>query len=345
MTALQTPLAVRRFGPDDRATVAATADLLNAVHAVDAPWQPPLTPAYWELRLRHGWDGEVPRNYAVTLAGSDEVVALGAVEGSEWDNRHLGWLDVYVHPAHRRRGLGSALLQHLEAEALADGRTTLGLAGWEGTAADAFATRHGYARCFVEATRRQHLPSVDLAALAPAYDEARRRAADYELVRLTGPTPDELLPAVAAMAAAINDAPTDDLDMEDENYSPERVRAYELAQQARGHRLYRVLARHRATGELAGHTVVAVESLRPGLAHQHDTSVTRAHRGHRLGYLLKVEMLRWLREAEPDVVHLDTGNAASNDHMVAINEELGYELMGRVVCYQRTGARNHQGLE
>ena len=92
------------------------------------------------------------------------------------------------------------------------------------------------------------------------------------------------------MSAAINDAPIDDLDIEDEVFSPERMRAYETRQLGQGHRLFRVFARHRETGELAGHTVVVVDGERPQLAEQHDTSVVRAHRGHRLGLLLKTDM-------------------------------------------------------
>jgi len=42
-----------------------------------------------------------------------------------------------------------------------------------------------------------------------------------------------------------------------------------------------------------------------------------------LGLLLKVEMLYWLRDEEPQVRHILTGNAASNAHMVRVNEALG----------------------
>ena len=81
--------------------------------------------------------------------------------------------------------------------------------------------------------------------------------------------------------------------------------------------------------------MVAVDVERPHLAGQHDTSVVRAHRGHRLGLLLKLEMLRWLDEAEPQVEQIDTWNAESNDHMVDVNETLGYRIMGRGLEYQK----------
>ena len=95
------------------------------------------------------------------------------------------------------------------------------------------------------------------------------------------------------------------------------------------------MARHRATGELAGHTVVTVDSERPELGDQHDTAVARQHRGHRLGVLLKADMVRWLAEDEPQLETIDTWNAESNDHMVFVNELLGYRIMGRELDFQR----------
>ena len=110
---------------------------------------------------------------------------------------------------------------------------------------------------------------------------------------------------MAEMASAINDAPTDDLDIEDEVFSADRMRAYETGQLRHvASRMFRAFARHRETGELAGHTVVLVDGERPHLAQQHDTSVVRSHRGHRLGMLLKTDMLLWLREVQPQVAEI-----------------------------------------
>jgi hypothetical protein len=53
--------------------------------------------------------------------------------------------------------------------------------------------------------------------------------------------------------------------------------------------------------------------------------VTRPHRGHRLGLLAKATMMEWLTTAEPQVERVVTGNATSNQHMITVNETLGYE--------------------
>ena len=81
--------------------------------------------------------------------------------------------------------------------------------------------------------------------------------------------------------------------------------------------------------------MVVVDEETPTLAHQHDTAVMGSHRGHRLGLLLKAELMSWLSEAEPQIESIDTWNAESNDHMIAVNEALGYRVLGRMLQFQR----------
>jgi len=134
---------------------------------------------------------------------------------------------------------------------------------------------------------------------------------------------------------AINDAPLDDLELEDDVYSVDRLRRYDEAQAALHHRLYRLIARSREDGAPAAHTVVAVDGMRPQHAEQHDTSVRREHRGHRLGLRLKLEQLAWLREEEPQLRAIDTWNQESNSHMVAVNDLIGCSVVGREAEFQR----------
>ncbi len=59
------------------------------------------------------------------------------------------------------------------------------------------------------------------------------------------------------------------------------------------------------------------------------TAVAREHRGHRLGLRLKLAMLDLLARREPRLRHIMTSNAETNAHMIAINETLGYLVIGR----------------
>jgi RimJ/RimL family protein N-acetyltransferase len=325
---------VERVDLDDSTTVAQMVALMEAVRRTDAPFEHELTLTEYAGWLRHGWDGEAPEPYV--LREGDSVVGVMDLHLGEWDNRHLAWAGVAIDPAHRRRGLGGTLWRAAEDLARERGRTSIGTDGWESPGVERFAAACGLRLGSVSVARRQQVDALDRSWLAGLHAEAAARAADYELLRLPAPTPEELLPAVAELTGAINDAPTDDLEIEDEVFPVERIRAYESAQSARRHRLYRVVARHRGTGELAGHSVVAVEQERPHIGDQHDTSVVRTHRGHRLGMLLKTEMLLWLAEAEPALRTVDTWNAASNDHMIAVNERLGFVVLGRGLEFQKS---------
>lgn len=319
------------FGPEDTAHFDAFLELTAATDAVDCPWEPPRTAHRQEMSMRHSWEGE-PGRWFVAYDGRTPV-GTAVVDASDYDNLEMAWLTMRIAPAYRRRGFGTALLAALERVTTGMDRPLVGMDGWDSEATVRFAAARGYAQKAVAVRRIQEVATAP--DPRPIRDEALTRAQDYELVRVEGHAPDELLPELADLTAAINDAPFDDLEWEEEVFSPERVRAYEHAQIESGFRFRRLLARHRPTGELAGHTVVVVDSENPAHAEQHDTSVARAHRGHRLGLLLKAEMLLWLADAEPQLTHVHTDNAESNRHMVAVNERLGYVPVARSLEFQR----------
>jgi len=326
-------MELREFNPDDDTSIRIAVDIENAHHAADCPWLYEATPHRLEMDMRHGWDGEVGR-YFLAYDGQTPV-GYATLDTSDWDNRDLAWLGLTIHPEARRSGHGTRALDQLTALAREMGRTLAGVDGWEGPAVQAFAASTGFAKKSQAINRRMILAEADLADVRRLRDTAAEAAAPYELVRIAGRTPDDLVDAVAEMTGAINDAPMDDLEYEDEEFPPERIRAYESATIERGHRLYRLVARHRETGSLGGHTVVAVDAEQPANGHQHDTSVVRAHRGHRLGQLLKAEMVLWLAQDEPQVTSVDTWNAESNAHMIAVNDALGYQVLGREIQFQR----------
>jgi len=312
-----------RLDPRD---VAGAVAVLEAVRRVDTPaWMSEST-RHLTANLTYGWDAE-PTEAALLRDKTGRPVGLLRVDLPCWDNRHLGLVDVRVDPLHRRQGIGRALFQAGVQRLRAEGRTMVLIESVDCGASVGFAAAMGLERAQDVAQRRQDLTDLDWARLDTAYDEANAHATGYELLRLPGPVPESMRSAVCDLTAAINDAPLDKLDIEDENFTPERLLASEHMQELLGRRNYRLVARETATGALAGVTVVSVDSEQPWHAEQYDTSVVRKHRGHRLGVLLKVAMLRWLREQEPQLREIDTWNAVSNAHMVGVNELLGYEVL------------------
>ena len=72
-----------------------------------------------------------------------------------------------------------------------------------------------------------------------------------------------------------------------------------------------------------------VEPARPAWGFQELTAVARPHRGHRLGIGVKAAMLELLAEREPRLTRIITGNADANEHIIAINAELGFGVLDR----------------
>ncbi len=70
-------------------------------------------------------------------------------------------------------------------------------------------------------------------------------------------------------------------------------------------------------------------------AWQNITLVDPDHRGHRLGLIIKIENLRYALAHEPELARVDTWNAAVNDHMISINEAIGYRPVDAWVNWQR----------
>lgn len=319
----------------DERDVAAAVAMLEAARCVDAPFEAGTTLTPYLAELRHGYTG-VPPEVALARDGQARVVGLLRVwYPRRWDNTHLAAVQVTVDPLARRRGYGRALFEHGVARARALGRRLLLSSCIDGSAGVDFLDAMGLERAMEEVIRQLDVAELDLRVLEREREAAQAHAIGYELIRLPAPSPEQMLTGIAAMASAINDAPTGTLEVEDEVFPPERIQAYEKAQLAGDRRLYRVVARHRDSGEIVGHTVAAVHRERPWFALQHDTSVRSTHRGHRLGLLLKIEMLRWLREREPQLRRMDTGNAADNGHMIAVNDALGYRVVGRRIEWQR----------
>ena len=221
---------IRRVTWDDADAVRRSVDVLEAVRLHEQPWSHPNTADWLALNILHGC-AEPTDHLLATVDGTD--VATATYETATYDNLHVAWLGVYVHPEHRRRGYGSAIVQHLVDRAWRDGKTTVGMDGWELPGPPEFAAKHGFEQKMVEVNRRQYLGKVDRPGLDRLHGEALAAAADYELVRRIGPTPEEELPALVTLTEAINDAPLDDLDIEDEVFcrsgssptSPPRPRA------------------------------------------------------------------------------------------------------------------------
>jgi GNAT superfamily N-acetyltransferase len=316
-----------RVNPDDLSQVTAVADVQEAARKVDDPDAFPPIPEMLAGQMRYGWDLDPEENYLYTPDRTSDPVGVLVLDMPMRDNLHLVWAQIFVHPEHRRRGYGSAIMNEALRRTREAGRNTI----WVGTAEDdqgarKFVEGFGFSYASHDARRRQVLADLNQAEVRRRWAEAQEAASDYCLERLQSPVTDQVLAELVEVTAAINDAPMGDLTFEHEKFDLQRLRDIETALLGRGDRAYRVITRHRKTGEVGGHTMVMTHPLQPDVGGQGDTAVARHHRGHRLGLLLKIDMMLWLAEAKPQLKIIETWNNVDNKFMINVNEALGYRL-------------------
>ncbi len=327
-------MQIERVDPADDDVVRACHAVNVAAAAADDPQgEPPFSLPTFQAWLPPGWQGEPSEAWYLSVDGAADragrpwPAAWYRLQLPDLENRSRAFMTLMVHPGVRRRGLGRALVAHAQRRAAAQGRTVIDGYAAHGMAGDSFARRLGAAPGVLDAQRILDLRTVPAGRLAELKATAAGHAAGYSLTSWTGLTPQDRLGQVAHVQNAMNDAPREEGWFEDDIWDADRIRARaDTRIRLAGHRGYAVAAVHEETGEMAALTKVFIDPAEPAWGHQGTTAVTRPHRGHRLGLLVKAAMLEWLAAAEPGLERIATTNTEVNSHMIAVNEALGYRL-------------------
>ena len=328
---------IRLITPNDDSDFTAWFDVRLAAQLADFPQGP-----QWRQReLQVVYQGNEHHDGRLWLAEEDGVAVGAAVMGLPLrDNLSLAEPEIYVLPEARRRGVGTALLEAAVAEARENGRTSLlsyldGPAGSPTTPGTAFAERHGFTRRITEIARAQR-PPFDLDAIRAAEAAALAHSDGYRIVTWRDRAPDEYIDEFARLEARLStDAPLGDLDYEPEVWDADRIRTSEERQARMGRQTWNAAAIAPDGTTMAGVTRISLASDSDVSGFQNTTIVDPGHRGHRLGLLVKAANFEALHRDRPGVQAIWTWNADSNEHMIAINETLGYRVEGWSAGYQR----------
>jgi len=316
-------LSCSRVQADDEAALRAWYDLRRQVEEHDLPGDPEFGWSRHVGQLRHPWPGTEVRAFLAHQDG--ELVGWFGFSLPLTENRDAAYLELQVHPAQRRRGVGRALLAEVRARVLDLGRRRV-IAGVTGPVGEAFAAGFGARAVLADTQRRLDLTALDADRLDALWAEATSHSSGYSLLQWVGATPEEDIEAVAALESRMTtDAPMDDLQWEQVVFDADRYRGHDAVMVARRNRAYTSAARHDATGVVVGTTTLVVADGVDDSAGQFQTIVEPAHRGHRLGLLLKVANLRYLQLHEPAVTKVDTWNADSNAPMLKVNVDMGFQ--------------------
>jgi len=281
-----------------RLAVGDDAEAVATVRAVVAPYKVMSAAA-----TRHMITVQSPKERFLPLVADreGEIVAWASAGINVWTSEPgQAHLSIYVHPDHRKRGIGSELAerlhQHLTEVGAVRVRSFVQPDGLE------FARNLGY-----DGTRQMHFAGLDLTAPLPELPET---PAGIELVAL-----DSVDPRTAYTADTIasldepSDSPLDSVDydqwLEEVWNSPSVDRSLSVGAMA--------------GEELAAFTVVetAGDRMWSGM-----TGTIPAYRGTGLAKLVKSVALR--RAAAAGITSAYTSNDDENGPMLAVNNWLGY---------------------
>ncbi len=329
-------MEIIELDPADGDLVSGAFDVMRAAHAADAPEHAPPHKGVFVKWLAHP-SPDADETIFVAVEGGTVVGKLD-IGLPNRDNLHFAGADLIVHPDHRRRGIGTALLEQFIEHARAAGRTELSTAThmtWEdgperSEAGRRFLEKHGFKLALTCVIRRCATDAMSPEAEQALLDRAVAAAGEeYEVISWLGRTPAELVDTMCRLDSMIlSEIPLGDLELEPETIDAELKEAKAVRNEAVGVIPVTTVARHRASGEVVANTVIGVFDD-PDFQHgfQWITIVDPGHRGHRLGTLTKVVNLRLLREQFPNVGTIWTDNADVNAHMIDINVKMGYETV------------------
>ncbi|MFF8420968.1 GNAT family N-acetyltransferase [Streptomyces sp. NPDC015680] len=244
---------------------------------------------------------------------------------------HLAELELDIHPAERRNGVGSLLFEAAVAAAREADRRSVIAQAEAGSAGDHFLRAKGLRKVLTLAYVRLPLAKADTRALRRTVGQQHP---GYRLISWDGTVPDELAETFAASRRAMDDMPMDDTDFGTVVWDVDRVRSAAAAVAARGDLLHTVAAFDESTATIAGFTELVVPGDGTGDGQHYGTGVLPEHRGHGLGAWMKAASILHARETHPGLAGLLTDTADSNTHMRHINDALGYEPTHTSVEYQ-----------
>ncbi|PRB10982.1 N-acetyltransferase [Microbacterium sp. MYb72] len=298
-----------------------------------------LAPAALLALLRS--DADLERRQWLIRIG-EEAVGLAVLNIIADDGGRAAFFTINLLRSVWSRGIGTAALRFIEQQAAIAGVARL-LVWIEHTDADEsrldsptgfgsipkdhgarFLLRHGFALEQVERVSAFEL-SGDADRLRTLHAEAAAHAQGYRIVSWQLPTPAEFVDGYARLKQAMStDAPDADLDMPEEEWDAERVARHDDRYLQRGETVLVTAAQHAETGELCAFNELSIGGELGLTTHQADTLVRSAHRGHRLGMLVKTAGLLDWRDLRPDSPRVITWNAEENRPMLSINEALGF---------------------
>ncbi len=307
--------------------------------------------------------------YVVLLARvGGEIVGRAGIALPLTDNTDLAHVTLDVLPSARNNGVGRELLAAAEQFARGENRSdvmietnhpaaTLGRDGGENLRAAngmgylplssrevSFARNAGYALAQVEQFSACRVPLDPVLAAGLEAGVGGLNGDDYALHQWVDQCPQRWAQGIVALESALiadtagvaAHAAGTAVDLNEEQWTVERLRETEALAQARGRHMLVTAVEERATGTLVGFSSISVLGHRDDVVFQDETMVLREHRGKDLGLLIKLKNLELLVGRFPLARSVYTWNVVERSYMIEVNRKLGFAPAGVTGQWQKT---------
>lgn len=326
-------MLIERLDPSDAVRVEAAVRLFEYSQKFDYPDELKLSASWERGRIKVPSPGSVQERWMVM--NGDESQAMLTLEFPEYDNVTSVVMELTVHPSVRRRGIGTALLDHAMARTTATRRKLLITEAIMEGETERFLRRSGATLGVIERWQKLAVEPDSVQVWNQLLTSALPYAHGYRVVRWGSATPESYTAGMAALRARMStDAPHDHLEWAAENWNSERIRQWDTAVTEWGRRCYTTVAIDQVSGEIAAYTTLSYAKEDTAIAWQWNTLVDPAHRGHRLGTVIKAKNLAFALESEQETDTIITSCAESNTPMNAINHAFGFRPSCRLGRWQ-----------
>lgn len=182
---------------------------------------------------------------------------------------------------------------------------------------------------------RLYLKDVNWNLISSWVSEGRQLNPTTELI-IMNKVPDSLLESYCkTLNFAGNQAPRDDLSLGDSIITPEQYQQKQQENEKAGVTTEICITLEK-NGTISGLTEVVKFGSGNTSLRQNMTAVLSEYRGKKLGKWLKAAQLQHLKDKYPNLQYISTGNAESNEAMLAINTKLGFKKHNETIFSQIT---------
>lgn len=278
-----------------------------------------------EFRIFTSSPGMTQHRYLVNDADGNLAAVGGARYPNDGTNTDLLLTTIRVLPEHRRHGIGTLMLRRLVELATERGRSRI-----QGVFFDTVPAGRAFAQTVgAEPTIDFHanvipIADIDRELMRTWAELGAERAPGYSLELIDGPLPETRFSDVAHLYYVLErDMPMSD-DFEPRDWNADRIEEMQ-EHYLKGTDALSALAIHDETGTAVGMSQMIRRKSDPTTWIVTVTMVDPAHRGKSLGKWVKGTVNVAAMERWEGGIYEETGNAFTNEAMLAINHAMGFQ--------------------